>query len=253
MSFKAPSTLRRIAAVVALAAAASVTANAQANTFVLGTAVNSPTLAGSATLGNEMVGMLVTWNFAGGGGTFSSAWGDLGGGRFGVVGANNFSLSMGATSNTFGDNWSLQNSAVSRLSSIRLNGAPGRTLFDCDWTGTACNINGSAGGFFGTSGSSDGWSLQTAAGGTYGGGVTGQYANAVGINGNAPVGDLFEQLTISFDGILGANATYNFKADTDNSSFNQPPPTVTPEPSTWALMFVGLTAVGVAKRRRRSR
>lgn len=143
-----------------------------------------------------MVGMLVTWNFAGGGGTFSSAWGKLGGGLYGVAGANNFSLSFEAATNTFGGVWSLQNSTVNRLSSIRLNGAPGRTLFDCDWTGTACNMNGRAAGLLGTPGSAGGWSLETAAGGTYGGGLTGQYANAVGVGGNPPVGDLFEQRTM---------------------------------------------------------
>lgn len=197
-----------------------------------------------------MTGMLVTWNFAGGGGSFSSAWGDIGGGRFGVTGANSFSLSLGATENTFGGLWTLQNSTTQRLSSIRLNGAPGRTLFDCDWTGTVCNNSGLGAGFFGTSGSADGYSLLNA-GGSYAGGVTGQYSNRVGVGGNPPVGDLFEQLTIGFDDIIGANGTYMFYADTDNSSFDQPPPTVvTPEPSTWALIFVGLAAVGVAKRRR---
>lgn len=243
-------TLKRVAAFAAIAFGAASVAGAQTNSFGGGAIVNADVLTGSSTNGSEMVGMNVSWTFAAGGGSFSGAWANLGGGSFGVTGANNFSLTFGGAQDTFTDSWVLTNSNTQRLQSIRLNGAPGRTLFDCGWTGTACIGNG-ASSSFGTSGSFLGFSLTTT-GGTYGGGVRGVYSNLVGLGGNAPVGDLFEQLDISFDGIMGAGSTYLFRADTDNSSFDRPPPTITPEPSTWALMFVGLAAVGVAKRRRRS-
>lgn len=239
---------KRFAAVAAMTVASASVAGAQVNTFNTGAAVNGPTLTGFTTSGAQMVGMNVSWTFAGGGGTFGATWGDLGGGNYGVTGANGFSLSFSGAGDTFNDSWVLQNSSQQRLQSIRLNGAPGRTLFDCAWDGANCIQNGAAGSE-GTSGSARGASLITT-GGTYTGGVHGFYSNMFGLNGAPAVGDLFEQLEISFDAIMGAGSSYTFRADTDNSAFDQPPPTVAPEPGTWALMFAGLLAVGVAKRRR---
>ncbi len=83
------------------------------------------------------------------------------------------------------------------------------------------------------------------------GSVFGEYANLVSVIPNAPVGDLFEQLTLTFGGGgMGAGQSYTFRADTDSSPSDRPPPTVVPEPSTYALVATGLAALAFARRRR---
>lgn len=223
---------------------------AQTNTFAPGAQVNSPSLTGFSTDGSEMVGMALTLNVAGGG-VLNTSWINDGNGFCGGTFANGFSVSMGCTDDSFSSTWTVNNNSNDRINSLRFNGAPGRTIFDCGWNGNGCENTGT-GAVFGTDGSANGRSMTTVAGGTYGGGISGFYANAVGLNGNAPIGDLFEQLTIQFDAVLGAGDTYLFSADTDNSSFDAPPPTVVPEPSTYALMFSGLVGIGLMARRRRN-
>ncbi len=186
-----------------------------------------------------MGGMLVTWTFVGVG-SVSATWADLGGGNWGVS-SGGFSVAVAAGGNTFSSVWRLTNATNNRVSSVRFNGAPGLTLFDC-----ALGV-GSAGCTEDTPGSNAGRSLFTT-GGTYPGAISGVYANRVSVGGNAAVGDLFEELTVNFDNVLGAQSLYQFIADTDNYVANT---TVTPEPATWALLLSGLAAVGVAARRRK--
>jgi len=200
-----------------------------------------------------MTGMMVSWTFATGGSS-SASWTDLTGGFHGVAIGTGY-LRVSSTATTFTANWQLLNGAGQGISSIRLNGAPGRTLFDCglntDVTPTGCDNTGNGNGAFGTAGSADGWSLRTVGGGSYTGAVSAQYANLVGLGAAAPVGDLFEQVTINFDGSVGAGQSYTFRADTDNSSFDAPPPNVVvPEPSTYALLSMGLAAIIIARRKR---
>jgi hypothetical protein len=245
--------IRTVMAALVLGFAA--TSHAQTNTFVGGTQYVTPGLTGFATTGQDMTGMIVEWQFASVVGIGSATWGSLGGGFHGVTGANGFRVQMGSTGDSFSSNWELQNSSTQRLAWIRFRGAAGRTVFDCGWNGTAnpnrCNNIGT-GNDDGSAGSADGYSLETVAGGSFAGSVFGEYSNAVSIIPNAPVGDLFEQLTITFGGIMGANQSYFFRADTDSSPSNLPPPTVVlPEPSTYALLASGL-AIIIAVRRRRN-
>jgi hypothetical protein len=238
----------------ALLAVTTSVAAAQTNSFVAGSQYTSSGLTGSSTLGSEMTGMQVEWTFATGGGG-SAAWGSLGGGFHGVSGANGFSLRVGSDDDTFLSSWTLQNSSVARLATLRLRGAAGRTVFDCGWNPSVspnrCNNTGSGGAANpGTIGSADGWSLQTT-GGSFAGAVLGEYANLVSVTPNAPVGDLFEQLTLTFVGSMGAGDSYTFRADSDSSPANQPPPSVVvPEPSTYALLATGLAALAMLRRRR---
>jgi len=224
----------RLAALGAtLAALSAAPAAAQTVSFQPGTTFNSPNLTGFQTTGDLMTGLKVTVDFALGGvqtGSFANLGNACG------VSFGGFSLTIGCSTDTFGGVWSLSNGTNDRVNSVRLNGAPGRTLFDIDFSAS-------------TPGSANGWTFASA-GGSYTGNVFGTYANLVGVGGAAPVGDLYEQLTISFDDALGAGATYAFTADTDNSSFNAPPPTSVPEPASLALVSLGLLGLGAVSRRR---
>jgi len=239
----------RLGSVVAALMAASSIAGAQTNSFTVGTAFTTPGLTGFATTSEEMAGMIVSWRFAGNATVFSQAWNDLGAGFHGVIGSNGFGMRMASADNTFTSNWQLTNSSQQRLDYVQMNGARGRTLFDCGWTGTACANTGNGTGAFGTAGSADGWSHQRT-GGTFTGLVLGTYSNRVGLGADADVGDLFESLLITFDGAMGAGLTYTFRADTDSSPSGRDIPTPTvPEPSTYLLMGTGL--IGLFSLRRK--
>ncbi len=220
--------------------------HAQTNTYSNGVEYITPELTGFATTGALMEDMLVTWTFAGGGTSFAS-WGDLGGGVWGVS-VDGFEITLGEDDDTYTSVWSLANNTNNRLSSVRFNGAPGRTLFDCGWTGTECTTLGDE---IGTEGSALGFSLFTS--GDYAGSVSGFYTNRVRLAGESAVGDLFEQLTIQFDDILGAQGTYQWFADTDNSGLDQPPPRVVPEPSTGLLTVAGVISLLLLSRGRARR
>lgn len=240
------------AAAAALSVALAAPASAQSVTFTTGTIFSGPSLTGFSTEGDEMGGMLVTWTYADG--LFGSAsWGNLGSGTWGVN-SGGFRVSMGANTNTFGGEWSVRNNTSKTIRSIRFNGANGRTLFDCDWdTSQArdlCSGPGSDASDVGTSGSANGWTFEND---TRRSNVSAEYSNLYKLNSaDAPVGDLFEQLTITFGNGLEVGGEYSFYADTDNSSFNAPPPTAVPEPASLALIIPGLAALGLAAKRRRA-
>ncbi len=237
----------RAFAAATLVAVVAVPASAQTNSFLPGALVNSPAIIDFQTTGADMTGMEVSWTF-GGGGSGGGAWGALGGGLCGVS-FGGFSVSVGCDADTFSAPWTVSNFADDRVRRLRFSGAPGRTLFDCGFTDDGC-ANTGTGTIAGTPNSAFGRSL-TSVGGSYTAGILGTYTNRVSIDGNAPVGDLFEQLTIEFVDFLGVQQDYQFLADTDNSLFDQPPPVVVPEPATYAMLLAGLAGfAGVARRRR---
>lgn len=221
----------RAALVAATAfAAISLPVAAQTVTFQPGTPFQTPQLSSSNTFPADMVGMMVTLN-----GGLSAAWGNLGGGKHGVrFGSVEISMIDGLHTGAPGI-WNVIGDSSNPVTSIKFSGAPGRTIFDV-----------MPGPDEGTPGSAWGQAFQRN-GGSFPGPVTGIYSNLVSITGQAAVGDLYEQLTINFDG--GLTSTYNFWADTDNSPFGVPV-TAVPEPGTIGLMLAGIAGVSLLVRRR---
>ncbi len=204
-----------------------------------GTTFEISGLTSFTTSGAGMSGMSVSAFFTDGSST-GGAWGDLGGGNFGVSNAF-FSLAFASAGDTFGGPWTLMNLYGSGLNRLVLNGVPGRTVFDID--GTTSGTTGSAlGRAFTVIGGDLNNSLAT-------------YRNQVRVTGEALMGDLFTTLDVSFRTALAGNL--QFQADTDNipaGGFIRPDPTVVPEPATMVLFASGLVALGGARfaRRRRS-
>jgi hypothetical protein len=245
-------------------------AEAQTVNFAAGTYFNSPGIASSTTTGSSMNGMLVTWTFVDGS-SLSKTWGSLGPAYSGVMSGSNLAVDTTANSNTFSGSFYLESWTFNPIRSVRFNGAPGRTVFDCAWNGAACSGAGSSGGFNGTPGSLTGATATTTSTDYLGRGVdvTFTFSNMVGINGAAPVGDLFEQLLVEFGGtgfgpfykddLYYSNSDYyDFLADTDNSDLTQPPPAPTPvstvpEPDSYALLAMGLGSLAIVAHRRRRR
>ncbi len=216
--------------------------HAQSITFDNGTPYEAVALTGFTTSGAQMTGMVVTATFADGS-TSQGSWQDLGGGLHGVRINGLFSISFASGGDTFSGNWTATNLGNQGLRSLRLSGSEGRTIFDA------------VAGETGTPGSANGNPLETV-GGSYDGDVTGRYSNIFNLTGDAAVGDLWEELLISFTTGTGleAQGTYVFRADTDNSPFDQPPPgPVVPEPSTYVLMATGLAGLAALGRRRGTR
>ncbi len=241
-------TFRRFIAPAALLALLSIPpAYAQSNNFGVGTLFDSPGVSGADTIGEAMAGMAVQWIFADGT-TGSGVWADIGGGGCGVN-SGGVRVFVGCEQNTSFDDdpeWKILNNSQKVLTSIRFNGAPGQTVFDCNWSAiaTAC-----ASGFsLGTAHSSFGVA-HVKTGGTFVGFGTGSYTNLVGVAGAPPVGDLFEQFTLTFSG-LPAGENFFFKADTDTAVLSAPVPGV-PEPGTYALLLAGLVGLSLVHRRRR--
>ena len=229
-------TARLLATGLALAALRAAPALAQPVPVVTdpGIVHNASALTGFATTGSEMGGMSVTAVFTDGT-TAGGTWGDLGGGIWGVS-TSQFSLTLGAASDTYTAPWRFQidpdGLGINRL---LLKGAPGLTVFDIipdPWL---------------TPGSAQGGALSIVGGNVYGAVAT--YRNLVGIWPNAPMGDLYETLDVTFD-VQGGARFFEFVTDTDNIG-KAGRITATPEPATFGLIAVGAAALLAADWRRR--
>jgi PEP-CTERM motif len=223
------------AALIAAAAFAAISlpVAAQTVTFEPGTSFQTAQISGFQTTGADMVGMMVTLN-----GGLSAAWGNLGGGKHGVI-FGSVEISMIDGQHTGGPGiWNVIGDSSNPVNSIKFAGAPGRTVFDA----ISAQDEGTPGSATGSPILVVGWNSFPGPGS-----VTGIYSNLVSITGQAPVGDLYEQLTINFSG--GLTGTLDFKADTDNSPFGVPI-TAVPEPGTIGMMLAGLAGVSLLVRRR---
>jgi hypothetical protein len=257
-----------IAAGIASLIAASA-AQAQTVYSERGTEFLTQGIADFASIGRNLNGTRVTATLSDGR-TFTSTWGDVGidGDGFlrsGVVsdwGSLSGYSDFGTDNNYMKVSVTLPTSVS--LRKLVLNGGLSGIMFDCRFDGVNCIRSGTQ--VEGTPGSKPaGFSFlvgfeDTGAANNYSpSNVIVEYANAIGLNGIPPVGDLYEQLTIFFGergaaGLSSANSNFYYIADTDNIPVTATlaPTTSVPEPSTYALMAAGLAGMLVMARRRRN-
>jgi len=241
--------------------------------YETGTAYTTTGLTGFSTSGLDMTGMLVTARFASGD-VFQGTWGNLGTQTYGPSSLNSHgaagvwgSLAFPTGGDTNDNFWYLRLASgdYGALLELTLNGAPGRTLFDCRFTSSGCdNLNGSV--IAGTPGSSnaipaqvptvDQFVAQVGAHNQFlAANVNGVYSNSVSLTGNPQVGDLFEQFSLQFEGGLTVeDGLFLFAVDTDNAAVGATivPTTPVPEPSSIVLLIGGIGSFMLAARRRRA-
>jgi hypothetical protein len=196
-----------------------------------GTTYQTAALAAYSTFGDMMDGLSVTAYFLGGG-SQALAWADTGAGSGGVSGTG---WSMSLSGNTFGASWNLTSDVA--LAGLVLSGASGNTVFDIDTDpGT------------GTTGSERGWTFETA----YTGPLYATYRNIVQLTGYAPVGDLWETLSLGFGGDGGFTGSLSFIADADNALADADvTPAPVPLPAAAPLFLSALAGLGFFAGRRK--
>ncbi len=193
-----------------LAGMAASSAQSQILQSVAGVSYSAAAMGSSATLGSNLLGMLVTARF-GDGHSYSANWGSLAGGLTGVEFAGRFSLTVGATSDTWSTPFALTVfGSANRLDALTLSGASGPVIFDRSYGGAAGTVASQSGRDFAFAGTADLWNTLVS------------YRNPVSMLGSGPpVGDIFETMLVDFRlGIAGAPAgqVVYFRQDIDHVS-----------------------------------
>jgi hypothetical protein len=219
------------------ASAATITVSQNVGTLYPTTGI-APTI----TTGATMDGMTVTAVLSNGASIISltQIWGDAASpANTGGVSFVTPQFALSVTGDTFEqNNWLLDFTNVGNwhLLSLNFDGSTGLTVFDRTFGGSAGTPNSASGRDFGGFLS-------------FSGTINALYSNIVAIGANAPVGDIFANVLLSFgDGTFANGLTggrqYRFSLDTDNAES-----TLAPEPGSMLLLGTGLLAIGILLRR----
>jgi hypothetical protein len=208
-----------------------------ADTVILtpGTTNQTTGLTGFATDGSMMNGMVITAYFSGGS-SETAYWATTG---LQAGGASGTGWSLSESGDTYGGAWTLDtgNQIMTRLF---VDAGPGDTVFDTTFNGE-----------YGTNGSARGLNFHRTSINS-GLNVTATYQDYVALAGDAPVGDLFRYLDLSFQivGATGFSGVMTYEADTDNLQFAGDIHPV-PEPATMLLLGTGIVGLIGFKRIRK--
>jgi hypothetical protein len=225
-----------LAGMTSVASAATISVTQNVGSLYATTGI-SPTI----TTGANMDGMTVTAVLSDGVSllTLTQIWGDSATPDTGGVNFITPQFALSVTGDTFEqNNWLLDFTNVGswHLLSLDFNGATGQTVFDRTFGGSVGTPNSASGrdfsGFL-----------------AFGGSINALYSNIVAIGANAPVGDIFANVLLSFgDGSFGnglaGGSRYRFSLDTDNAAS-----TLAPEPGSMLLLGTGLLALAIGLRR----
>jgi len=226
------------AAVLAAAAAMAAAPSQSAGVVSKGNTVDSiPGLTGFATTGADMDNLKVTAAFSGGL-TETLNWATTGASSGGVTGTG---WALNVTGDTFNSPWVFtftNGNGIGRLNTLTLDGSEFGQITVFDTTDPSPGTNGSASGL----------DFSISSGCTGCNGVA-LYQVEIAIDPNAPVGDLFHKLTVSFDPGTGPDTNWSFLQDTDNDIRKEIG--FVPEPSSQALVGIALLSL-IGSRRRRS-
>ena len=205
---------------------------------------------------SQMVGMRVSAWFGNSGSPIVGTWANLGS-TYGVSWGAFGSLGLGGATNTYQGLYTVTLLTSTDLDYLRFEGGPlyGNVIFDRSCSnnrsiGEQCSMFG--GGGVGTTQSNYGTDYDINSSNSRWNPVIATYINNVALGMAAPVGDIFQQVDVDFRQFTDAgpdnsHSPFQFRMDTDLAV------STVPEPSTYALMGVGLAGVfGFARRRRRN-
>ncbi len=197
------------------------------------------------TVSADMAGMEVTVYFSDL--TWEKAtWQQLSGGGYGATGASGWSLSMSDGLDTFYAPWTFTNPSGSgkTITSAKIDAGKGRAVFDVTSDDNPLTPGAST--------------LYSSQGKTFNlldedtpVDITLTYSDYVGVGSNAPVGDIWRQMGLTFtnQGGFAPGITFHFSADTDNVGTDLH---VVPTPAEWSMVLMSLSVLsgyGFLKRR----